>query len=603
VTVFLQDNEPNDDYAHAFAVTISSSNNFTGNGSVQSISPSFDYQDYYKFHLTRAATLVVSVSTTSDTSNGPATGSLFGSSSSAYDQYNITTNRSIVLQPDDYYLVITDGRTNHPSPLTYTVQGSFSTVNAKPIANGESYSTNKNTPLTISAPGVLGNDTDADFDGLTAVLASNPSHGSVSFNANGSFTYTPTANYTGPDSFTYFANDGLANSATAAQVSITVASEPHVVPSVNVQNVSVAANTEVAAALLIASVSNPSGDIITAYEFIDQGNGGGYFKLGNTIEPANQWFEVLTGDISSLKYVGGSSAGSETLAVAVYDYTTNSYSNASTLTATTTAPTSPDFFVVGDHLNVATGRAGSNITFSYWVDNFGAPAPASKTGIYLSTDSVITSSDTLLTFVNTPELTALSGSHGTDFHTVGIVIPAGLAPGQYFIGAIADYDRQIVELSESNNASVGIPFAVVPVRTDFNGDGRSDILWRNDSGAVATWNMNDRSSNGAVIGTATNDWHIAGTGDFNGDGKADVLWRNDSGAVATWNMNDRSSNGAVIGTATNDWHIAGTGDFNGDGRSDILWRNDTGAVATWNMNDHSSNGAVIGIVTNDWHIV
>jgi hypothetical protein len=92
-------------------------------------------------------------------------------------------------------------------------------------------------------------------------------------------------------------------------------------------------------------------------------------------------------------------------------------------------------------------------------------------------------------------------------------------------------------------------------------------------------------------------------GDFNGDGKTDILWRNDSGAVATWDMNDRSSSGAVIGTATNDWHIAGTGDFNGDHNSDILWRNDNGSVATWDMNDHSYNGLVIATATNDWHIV
>jgi hypothetical protein len=137
---------------------------------------------------------------------------------------------------------------------------------------------------------------------------------------------------------------------------------------------------------------------------------------------------------------------------------------------------------------------------------------------------------------------------------------------------------------------------------DFNGDGNSDILWRNDSGAVATWDMNDRSSGGLVIANVSNDWHVAGTGDFNGDGKSDILWRNDSGAVATWNMNDRSSNGAVIANVSNDWHIAGTGDFNGDGKSDILWRNDSGAVATWNMNDRSSNGAVIANVSNDWHI-
>ena len=46
---------------------------------------------------------------------------------------------------------------------------------------------------------------------LTAVLVSGPAHGTLTLNADGSFTYTPTANYNGPDSFTYKANDGTAD--------------------------------------------------------------------------------------------------------------------------------------------------------------------------------------------------------------------------------------------------------------------------------------------------------------------------------------------------------------------------------------------------------
>jgi len=137
---------------------------------------------------------------------------------------------------------------------------------------------------------------------------------------------------------------------------------------------------------------------------------------------------------------------------------------------------------------------------------------------------------------------------------------------------------------------------------DFNGDGKTDVLWRDDNGSIATWDMNDHSYSAAVVTTVSNDWHIAGTGDFNGDGKADVLWRNDSGSIATWDMNDHSYSAAVVGTASNDWHIAGTGDFNGDGKTDVLWRNDNGSIATWNMNDHSYSAAVVGTVSNDWHI-
>ena len=67
----------------------------------------------------------------------------------------------------------------------------------------------------MAAPGVLANDTDPDGDPLTAVLVTGPSHGTLTLNANGSFTYTPAANFTGTDSFTYRASDGTLNSSPA----------------------------------------------------------------------------------------------------------------------------------------------------------------------------------------------------------------------------------------------------------------------------------------------------------------------------------------------------------------------------------------------------
>jgi VCBS repeat-containing protein len=95
-------------------------------------------------------------------------------------------------------------------------------ANTSPVANNDSYSTNEDVPLSIAAPGVLGNDTDAEHNPLTAVLVSGPAHGTLTLNANGSFTYTPAANYNGSDSFTYKANDGTANSNTGATVNIGV---------------------------------------------------------------------------------------------------------------------------------------------------------------------------------------------------------------------------------------------------------------------------------------------------------------------------------------------------------------------------------------------
>ena len=91
-----------------------------------------------------------------------------------------------------------------------------------PTANGDSYTTPHGVALTVAAPGVLANDVSNPAGrALTAVRVSGPSHGTLTLNANGSFTYTPTAGYSGPDSFTYTANDGTVASSPAT-VSLTV---------------------------------------------------------------------------------------------------------------------------------------------------------------------------------------------------------------------------------------------------------------------------------------------------------------------------------------------------------------------------------------------
>ena len=97
----------------------------------------------------------------------------------------------------------------------------FRSANDTPSAAPDRYSAQKNTPLTIAAPGVLDNDTDANGDGLTAILETSPANGNLTLHADGSFTYSPDSGFTGTDSFTYRANDG-ASSSSPATVTITV---------------------------------------------------------------------------------------------------------------------------------------------------------------------------------------------------------------------------------------------------------------------------------------------------------------------------------------------------------------------------------------------
>jgi len=140
---------------------------------------------------------------------------------------------------------------------------------------------------------------------------------------------------------------------------------------------------------------------------------------------------------------------------------------------------------------------------------------------------------------------------------------------------------------------------------DFNGDGMSDILWRDIAGDVGVWLMNGTTiSSGTVIGNVPDSWMIAGQHDFNGDGSADILWRDASGNVAIWLMNGTTPLSQIlVANVPTTWTIVGTGDFNGDGMSDILWRDNSGNVAIWLMNGTSIlSTAVVANVPAIWAV-
>ena len=123
---------------------------------------------------------------------------------------------------------------------------------------------------------------------------------------------------------------------------------------------------------------------------------------------------------------------------------------------------------------------------------------------------------------------------------------------------------------------------------DFNGDGRDDILWHDIYGAVTEWLGTE---SGGFIGNlaaaytpAPRIWSVAGTGDFNGDGRTDILWQTPNGDVTNWLA---QADGGWVGNYDNaarsigrDWEVVGIGDYNGDGYDDILWKK-PGQVTSW----------------------
>lgn len=111
-----------------------------------------------------------------------------------------------------------------PSSTDYILQISLSTAPTppnSPSVTDDSYSVNEDQTLTVAASGVLGNDSDPQNDPITASLVAGPANGTLGLNGNGSFSYTPNADFNGEDSFTYYASDGTNNSA-VARVTITI---------------------------------------------------------------------------------------------------------------------------------------------------------------------------------------------------------------------------------------------------------------------------------------------------------------------------------------------------------------------------------------------
>ena len=124
------------------------------------------------------------------------------------------------------YQVCDDGNTNgspDPQCATGVVNVTVNPVNDAPSANGQSVTTNSNTPVAVT---LTGNDLETAAADLVFEVTDGPAHGSLS-GSGANLTYTPNANYSGPDSFQFTVRDtgdgsAAALTSTAARVSITV---------------------------------------------------------------------------------------------------------------------------------------------------------------------------------------------------------------------------------------------------------------------------------------------------------------------------------------------------------------------------------------------
>ncbi len=151
-------------------------------------------------------------------------GTMTGVEGQIIQKYRIERIRMFFIGRRFYMLlaVLPEDLVNTPTVDKFFNSFSF---NSAPEAIADAYSTDEDAALKIEAGrGVLANDRDEDDDKLTIAAArpeTLPANGSLSLNADGSFNYTPKANFFGQDSFTYKANDGQVDSAVVT-VAITV---------------------------------------------------------------------------------------------------------------------------------------------------------------------------------------------------------------------------------------------------------------------------------------------------------------------------------------------------------------------------------------------
>ena len=174
----------------------------------------------------------------------------------------------------------------------------------------------------------------------------------------------------------------------------------------------------------------------------------------------------------------------------------------------------------------------------------------------------------------------------------------------YETGALSVWLMNGTGNDKGSPGTVKLPWKIRHI-IDFDGDLKSDILWRDyESGKVSLWLMDGKSKKaGGSLGEVGLSWNIEGVVDFNGDSKADILWRNhETGTISIWLMDGLNTDKGSPGTIDLAWKLELIGDFDGDGKADILWRNhETWKVSVWLMEGYSKKeSGSLGKVANQW---
>jgi VCBS repeat-containing protein len=372
-------------------------------------------------------------------------------------------------------------------------------LNHAPIANDDTYSTNEDTLVAVSAPGVISNDTDFESSALTATLVGTTPNGTLNFNADGSFDYTPNTNWSGTDSFTYTVSDGAltSNTATAYIVVSNINDAPVAVADLYTTNEDTLLT--VAAAGILANDTDTENDALTAQLESDVNDGTLALAADGsfTYTPDANWSGM---DSFTYKAFDGSVlSGTETVVINVTPVNDAPVATASSVTTTQNVAVS-DTLVGSDTDSATLTYATTSNPIHGTISAFNSSTGAFT---YTPTDPTYTGTDSF-------DFTVTDGALTSNTATVSVTItPASEnTPTLCGDGIDNDYDN-LTDLADPDCAAF-VPVVTPPSNggggnggggsSGGNGGGGGGVIV---SGPLSIGYVNTNNGGGFVLGTST----------------------------------------------------------------------------------------------------
>ncbi|MCP5256186.1 MAG: tandem-95 repeat protein [Zoogloeaceae bacterium] len=444
--------------------TSTASGQLTINVTLPGNTPPVAVADSYTVHAGETLTIAAAAGLLANDSDGDGDAlSVLSFSAAANGTLNVVTDGSFTYAPNPGFTgtetityTISDGTTTSSGTLTIEVQ------NAAPVAVDDSYTVQSGETLTVlAAAGLLANDTDADGDILRAISYSSPSNGVLDVVADGSFTYTSNAGFTGAETISYTISDGT--STASGQLTINVTPPGNTPPVAVADSYTVHAGetlTIAAAAGLLANDSDGDGDALSVLSFSAAANGtlnvvtdGSFTYAPN---PGFTGTETITYTISD-----GTTTSSGTLTIEVQNAAPVAVDDSYTVHAGETLTIAAAAGLLandsdgdGDALSVLSFSAAANGTLNVVTDGSFTYAPnpgftGTETITYTISDGTTTSSGTLTIEVQNAAPVAVDDSYTVQSgETLTVLAAAGLLAND--TDADGDILRAISYSSPSN---------------------------------------------------------------------------------------------------------------------------------------------------------